>query len=53
MNSVMSCAFYQPRPRLVLPQELLGVERRRRWSHRTRARAQAPCHRPVGTRGVR
>ena len=33
------------------PRELPGLERRRRWSHRTRARAQAACHRqPSPTR---
>ena len=42
----MSCASHVTRPRHRPPRELPGLERRRRWSHRTRARAQAACHRP-------
>ena len=44
-NLFMSCASRRPRTPALPAREVPGLERRRRWSHRTRARAQAACHR--------
>ena len=44
-NCLISCASLQTRAPSCAPPRSPGLERRRRWSQRTRARAQAACRR--------